>query len=514
MLVARDTESLPSRLVPAMPQSSGWMSALIVTAIGAVLRLINLGQPHAIIFDETYYPKDALALLKFGVEHGTVEGSDQKLLNYTGSIANLNIFTDVGSFIAHPPLGKWIIALGELALGPTPTGWRISVAIIGILSVLLTARIARRLTRSNLIGTLAGLFVALDGVHLVMSRTGLLDIILGFFVLIAFGLYLLDRDQLRLRMAKQIQEHGIASTATLWGPKFGMRPLRWAAALSLGLACGVKWSGIYFALAFIAMSLVWDVSTRKVIGVERPWRATFLRSAPSTVAISFAIMLITYVATWTGWFLSDEGWDRNWAMGTGVIAALSSLLHYHSEMWNFHVGLTTAHSYASNPWSWLLQSRPTSFYWADIKDHSKGCEVDYCSAEVLALGNPIIWWAGILAVVYQVWRWLGKRDWRSAAVLVGIAAGWLPWMMYLNRTIFTFYTVVFMPFLAIALAMSAAALLGPQDATPERRKRGAIAIGVLVAAVVLAAWWFYPVWTGQVIPYDQWNLRMWMPTWI
>ena len=31
--------------------------------------------------------------------------------------------------------------------------------------------------------------------------------------------------------------------------------------------------------------------------------------------------------------------------------------------------------------------------------------------------------------------------------------------------------------------------------------------------VVAAAWFFYPIWTGEVIPYQAWRLRMWMPTW-
>lgn len=512
--MARDTASVLARLVPAMPRTSGWVSALIVTAIGGLLRLWNLGSPHAVIFDETYYPKDALALLRFGVEQTTVSGADEKLLASDGNWHTVDIFTGSGSFVVHPPLGKWIIGLGEMAFGATPFGWRISVAVLGTIAVLLTARIARRLTRSNLVGTLAGLFVALDGIHIVMSRTGLLDLILGFFVLVAFGLLLLDRDRTRRRLAQLVERDGIGATATIWGPRLGMRPWRWAAALALGMACSVKWSGIYFALAFLAMSVVWDISARRVTGVERPWRATLLRSLPSTTVVSAAIISVTYLASWTGWFMSDSGYDRTWAAGTGIGAALSSLLHYHSEMWNFHVGLTTEHAYASNPWSWPFQARPTSFYWQDIKDHSQGCTSDYCASEVLAVGNPIIWWAGIAAMIYQLWRWLGRRDWRSAAVLVGIAAGWLPWMLYLNRTIFTFYTVVYVPFLAMALAMSAAALLGPSDASAERRRRGAIALAVLVAAVVITAWWMYPLWSGGVLPYDQWQLRIWMPTWV
>ena len=512
--MARDTASLRTRLVPSMPASSGWFSALLVTVIGAALRLWNLGQPHAVIFDETYYPKDALALLRFGVEQATVSDADKILLKSDGNWHTVDIFSGAASFIVHPPLGKWIIGLGELALGATPTGWRISVAIVGIISILLTARIARRLTRSNLVGFLAGLFVALDGMHIVMSRTGLLDIMLGFFVLIAFGCFLLDRDQVRGRLARLIDAEGLQATATVWGPKLGLRPWRWAAALSLGLACSVKWSGIWFAFAFIAMSLVWDISARRAVGVERPWRATLLRDVPATVLLSFAIIFATYLLSWTGWFLSDNGWDRHWAEGTGILASLSSLWHYHSEMWNFHVGLTTAHAYASNPWGWLLQARPTSFYWNNVTDGTQGCTTNNCAGEVLALGNPVIWWTGILAIAYLVWRWLGKRDWRAAAVVLGIAAGWLPWMLYLNRTIFTFYTVVFMPFIAIALAMAGAALLGPHTASAIRKRRGMIVLFVLVMAVIAAAWWFYPVWTGELLPYNEWQQRMWLPSWV
>ncbi len=514
MLLTRDTASIATRLVPPMPITSGWLSAIVVTVIGAVVRLWNLGQPHAVIFDETYYPKDALALLRFGVEQATVKDADKILLASDGNVHNLDIFTGAASFIVHPPLGKWIIGLGELTLGATPTGWRISVAIVGIIAVLLTARIARRLTRSNLVGFLAGLFVALDGMHIVMSRTGLLDIMLGFFVLLAFGCFLMDRDQVRGRLARLIEAEGLQATATTWGPRLGLRPWRWAGALALGLGCSVKWSGVWFAFGFIALSLVWDISARRAVGVLRPWRATLLRDLPSTVLVTAAIIIATYLLSWTGWFISDNGWDRNWAEGTGILAALSSLWHYHAEMWNFHVGLTTEHAYASNPWGWLLQVRPTSFYWNNVTDRTQGCPTDNCAAEVVALGNPVIWWAGVLAIVYQLWRWLGRRDWRSAAVLVGIAAGWLPWMLYLNRTIFTFYTVVFMPFVAIALAMSAAALLGPPTASDIRRRRGMIAVCVLVAAVVIVAWWMYPVWTGELLPYNEWQQRMWLPSWV
>ena len=70
----------------------------------------------------------------------------------------------------------------------TPFGWRFAGALIGTLSVLIFARVARRMTRSTLLGCAAGLLLALDGMHLVTSRTAILDIFVMFWVLAGFAL--------------------------------------------------------------------------------------------------------------------------------------------------------------------------------------------------------------------------------------------------------------------------------------------------------------------------------------
>jgi dolichyl-phosphate-mannose--protein O-mannosyl transferase len=514
----RDEASLPERLWSPMPSSGivGWIGPIVVMIIGGLLRIVNLGQPHDISFDETYYPKDALSLLRFGYERAMVDGANETLLASDGNWRTLDIFKTDPAFVVHPPLGKWTIAAGEYLFGATPFGWRIAVAVLGTLSILMVARITRRLTRSDLIGTLAGLLLALEGMHLVMSRTGLLDLVLMFWILASFGLLLLDRDHTRRRLARMVQSDGLAALSTTWGPRLGVRPLRWAAAVTLGLACGVKWSGLWFLALFALMSVVWDVSARRAIGVRRPWLSTILRDAPAAGLSFVAIAAVVYLATWTGWLVTDGGWARDWAAANAdsvVPAALRSLWHYHAEAWRFHVGLNSGHAYASNAMGWPFMARPTAFYWDTIKDGTRGCPTDNCVAETVALANPIIWWAGSLAMVHQLWRWIGRRDWRSGAVLVGIAAGWIPWLMYLDRTIFTFYTVAYVPFIVMALAMSLGTVLGPADAPVRRRRDGALVVGLFLIAAILAAWWFYPVWTGEVITYDAWRLRMWMPTW-
>lgn len=492
----------------------GWIGPLLVTVLAGVLRFVDLGRPHAIIFDETYYVKDALALLRFGYEQQAVEGADELILEQDAPWDQLDIFTDSAAFVVHPPVGKWVIATGEWAFGVVPFGWRFGVAVLGTLSVLMAARIIRRLTRSDVVGTIAGLLVALDGLHIVMSRSALLDMTLMFLVLAAFGFLLLDRDAARRRAE---------AWRTLWhnnpivlGPGFGVRPWRIAAGLSLGLACGVKWSGLWYVALFGLLTVYWDLQLRRELGASRPVRGVLARDALPAFASIVGVGFVAYLATWSGWLVTDGGYDRGWAAANPgglpfVPDALRSLAEYHRAAWSFHVGLDSEHSYKSSAWSWPVMSRPTSFYY---ESPSGTCGADRCSEEVLALGNPIIWWAGLLALLHNAWRAVAGRDWRSAALLAGYLAGWVPWLIFHGRTIFTFYAILLVPFLAGMLAISLASLPGGPDASVVRRRCGILAVGTVLLLVLAATWFFLPVWTGEVLPYEQWDWRMWMPTWV
>lgn len=496
-----------------MPSSGirGWIGPLGVGALAALTRINDLGRPNAVVFDETYYAKDAWSLLRYGVEIDEVENHKDLMLQAGDQWRTVEAFSGEPAFVVHPPVGKWTIAIGEYFFGVTPFGWRIAVAVIGVLAVIITARIVRRLTRSDVLGTIAGLLLALDGIHIVLSRTALLDVVLGFWVLVGFGLLLIDRDRTRRRVAERIAELGADRVAAGLGPHLGLRPWRIAAIAAFALAIGTKWSGVYFLAAFMVMSLVWDALLRRAIGVDHPWSSAFARDLPLAAVSTLVVGIGVYLLTWTGWFATSTGWSRNWAADQGpsiVPDPLRSLWHYHSEQWNFHTNLDAEHSYASNPLSWPFMARPTSFYY----ETPTGCGADSCSSTVLAVGNPMIWWAALLAIPYQLWRWIAARDWRSGAVLVGIAAGWLPWLLYLDRTIFTFYTVVYVPFVVMTVALTLGAIArGLSNKAPWIP---AAAVGGYLFAVVLAAWWFYPIWTAEVIPYEAWRLRMWFPTWI
>ena len=208
---------LADRLVPAIGGSAlwGWLGPLLVTALGTFLRFNRLSDPRAVVFDETYYVGDAYGILRHGVEINHVKNANAML----ASGRSTHILAPGGEFVVHPPLGKVLIAGGEWLFGLTPFGWRFAVAVVGSLAILMTARIARRMTRSTLLGCVAGLLLALDGLEFVMSRTALLDIFVMFWVLAAFGCLLIDRDRSRARIAAAVA----AGMTDDRGPRLGIR---------------------------------------------------------------------------------------------------------------------------------------------------------------------------------------------------------------------------------------------------------------------------------------------------
>jgi dolichyl-phosphate-mannose-protein mannosyltransferase len=507
--------ALPRRLFPPLPGDRlalGWVGPGLVALVAGVLRFWRLGEPREFVFDETYYAKDAYALLRFGYEHSWAEKADAAILR-----GATNVLGDGPSFVVHPPLGKWMIAAGEAVLGFEPLGWRIVVALLGTLSVLMIARIARRMTRSTLLGCVAGLLLAFDGLHFVMSRFALLDLILMFWVLAAFGLLLLDRDKVREELARLVTEgRDVAAGA---GPRFGLRPYRLAAGVCLGGAVATKWSGVFALAVFGLMTFLWDRGARRAVGVRQPTVAALTRDAlPGFVSVVGAT-LVVYVLSWSAWFASDDGWGRHWADGRDsafpfVPAAVRSLWHYHAEMMRFHTSLETPHQYQSHPFGWLVVARPVSFYFLNIKQGEDGCTADKCAAAVLGIGTPLLWWVAVVALVYMVWRWLARRDWRAGAVLAGITATYLPWFLYTDRTIFYFYAVVFVPFLVLAVTLMIGALIGERDASPLRRGFGTVVAGGIVVLVLLNFVWLYPILSAETISFAEWYARMKFRSWI
>ncbi|MHC6231573.1 dolichyl-phosphate-mannose--protein mannosyltransferase [Arthrobacter sp. MMS24-T111] len=495
---------------------------VLTALIGGVLRFVRLEVPHKLVFDETYYVKDAYSYLISGYERSWPDKANDSF-----NTGNPDVLLNTPEYVVHPPVGKWMIAAGMWLFGPeNPFGWRFAAALTGTLTVLLVSLIALKLFRSLPLAGAAGLLLAVDGHHLVMSRTSLLDVFLAFWILAAFGALLMDRDDGRRRLAARLARIAAAhggqppGGALLAGPWLGVRWWRIAAGICLGLAVGTKWSGLFFLAGFGILTVLWDLNARRVAGIRGWISGGVIRDGLPAFGGLVPVAGIVYSATWTGWFLSDNAYFRHWAESNPSTEwgwlpdSVRSLIHYHLEAYKFHQGLSSEHPYQASPWSWLVMGRPTSFFYESPPQGTPGCNVEKCTTAILSVGNPLIWWAAAISLVVLLFWWAGRRDWRAGAVLAGVAAGYLPWFMYPERTMFYFYAVSFEPFLILALAYCLGLVLGRATDPPWRRRSGLYLVALYLAAAVLLSAFFYPIWTAEVIPYVDWKVRMWMPSWI
>ena len=511
--------SLRERLAPILPSDTwlGWAGPLLVTLLGGFLRFYRLGLPHAVVFDETYYVPDAYSILRHGVELVPVGSSGQRtVLDNLLAHGGTNILTTAGEYVVHPPLGKAMIAVGMWIFGLDPFGWRFASAVVGTAAILMTARIARRMTRSTLLGCVAGLLMALDGLELVLSRTAILDIFVMFWVIAAFGMLILDRDAGRARIAALVEAGQVSLEGG--GPKLGIRWRRVLAGLFAGLACGTKWNGIWFVAVFAGLAIAWDLGARRAAGFTDRLGGFFRHDLP-WLPVSFGVVpFAAYLATWTGWFAGGQGYDRNWAALNGnhtpIWSALDSWYQYQKTMLGTSLGITSPHSYGSAPWTWLYIGRPVSMYYA--APNGPGCKA-CMSSEVLAIGTPAIWWTSIVALIFCLVWWIARRDWRAGAILISVAAGWLPWFWFSwhdHRTEFYFYAIVMLPFMVLAITMGLGLILGPVRARVSRRATGAVAVGVYLLLVLANFAFIYQILTAEIIPYALWHERMWFSSWI
>ncbi len=396
----------------------------IILGISALLRIFRLGTPNEVVFDEVYYVDGARDLLANGVE--LTNGKPE--------------------FVVHPPIGKWMIAIGIKLFGDNPIGWRISAALFGVVSIYLIFLVARKLFKSDFLALLSAALASIDGIHLVMSRTALLDIFLMTFLFGAFTALIFQKYLLM--------------------------------AIMLGLGLGTKWSALYF---IIAITVYLFIRERRAL-------------------ISYVIIIPSvYLVSWSGWFLSINGWNRKSSSNS-----LLSLFNYHKEILDFHTGLETDHPYQASPWNWLILGRPTSFFY----DSPKNCGSDNCAQEILAMGTPTIWWLGLISIFITIGYFIHRRDKSAGLILLALLSNYLPWLLFPERTTFYFYAIAFQPYLILAITFAIKEFL----ADSQGKRRVWVVSGFSLSALVFL--YFLPLYLGTVLTYEAWYSRMWFSSWI
>ena len=290
---------------PPTDRLRGWITTIVLTVIGGFTRIWNVGSATdngTPLFDEKYYAVQAAEVARNnGVEDNQAYG-----------------------VVVHPPLGKELIAIGEKLLGYTPTGWRLASVVAGTFVILMMVRVVRRMTRSTLLGGIAGVLIICDGVSYVQARTALLDVFQDVFILAAFCCLVADRDQVRSRLNASISDDFLPVKARLpgflkiwgvWGERAGIalgaRWWRFGCGFFMGLTMAIKYSGVYWIAAFGVLSVIWDITARREIGIRHPVRAVVRRDLFPSLWSLAVIPFATYIASWWGWLFSEDAFPRS-----------------------------------------------------------------------------------------------------------------------------------------------------------------------------------------------------------
>jgi predicted membrane-bound dolichyl-phosphate-mannose-protein mannosyltransferase/Gpi18-like mannosyltransferase len=160
-----------------------------------------------------------------------------------------------------------------------------------------------------------------------------------------------------------------------------------------------------------------------------------------------------------------------------------SLDEMQSQMFGYHFGLQAGHPAASPWWSWPLDLKPVWFY-----SHS------YDNRELAVIyngGNPILFWAGIPAILFcavQAWR---HRSLALVLVVAAFALQYLPWTRIERATFHYHY------FTAVLIAMIAVAYVVDEGLRSWSYR--SLSIAFLVAAVV-AGLLIFPLGSALAMP--------------
>ena len=436
--------------------------------------------PAGQVFDEVYFPDDAYKDLK-GIEKCTRSMPG----DYQQGACQFNYFDP------EPPLGKELIAAGELGygwwrarfegasgdyidLGNNPFGWRIAACIFGTLCIPMMYLLARRLWPNRLFAIAAATLVCFDGLFFVQSRIGMIDIFPIFLILAAYFVFLVH---IQRRSAK-------TSIASLLG--LGM---------VLGVGIAAKWivlaawlSIVFWLLARLVLRslnfdfgprgwpfLTWNKERRPVVP-EGFWP---MYLGVGLVALVI-IPVVIYVLSWYPFF------------ARGQFHTMADLIKYQVESYTYHHNLVATHPYGSKPWSWPFLTRPVLYY-AEYKLGTDVFTGQPLIARISNLGNPWIWWTSLPCLAALPYYVIRHRSFAAAVILLGFIVQYFPWFL-ISRVLFMYHMFGGLIFMVLALAFVLVQLA--EKLRPPGRNW---LVAAHLAVAVLFFGYFYPEWTALPI---------------
>ncbi|MBW4539813.1 MAG: phospholipid carrier-dependent glycosyltransferase [Myxacorys chilensis ATA2-1-KO14] len=500
-----------------------WGGLTGIFLVSLSLRFWGLGRFNTLVFDEVYY----------------------------ANFAN-NYLTQKRFFDGHPPLSKYLIAIGIWIAQSLPFGkdtinsltgsplstwsYRWLNALTGSFIPLVVAGIAYQLSFRRRFALIAGLFAALDGLFLVESRYALNNVYLVIFGLLGLLLFLLALHALSRQ--KQL----------LWLCGSGV---------FFAASASIKWNGLWFLFGvFLLWILAWTLRFLSSIqhtnsSVSRSFSS--LQSPPLEDARSAQDAILTEASP--PFFPLYRLTQINLLYLLLCFGAIPALFYY--LIWIPHIHLnpefnfvevqrqifayhqrvgsgSNIHPYCSTWYSWILMLRPLAYFY-QVTDSgaplpTSGSTLALTPGRVVydvhAMGNPFLWWFSSGAIALLIWvlieNWkalpslatpnvsrvglLPARDlWVGVFLFVNYMANLLPWMP-VSRCVFLYHYMGSSVFATMALAWFV-------DRWLRIYHLRFAAMWIIILVVAAFIFWM-PIFLGLPLSAQEYQMRMWLRSWI
>lgn len=410
------------------------------------IRFYRLEIPDSYYFDEVYFAFTAQEMAKG---------------NRAAWESSYEAPEDLAYEWTHPPLGKEISALGILIFGNNTFGWRFFQAVFGALGALFIYFLGRELFDSKSAGIIASLLYSFESFVFVLSRITMVDIFIADFLILA----------------------------SLFVVKYA-RTRRNSYLILAGFFCGagmsVKWSGVYITefLAGVALFLMYYFEVYTTGARDRDFIASLLKIIPRMALAFIVVPLLVYLATYIPYFYNGN--------------TFQDFLTLQGNMYGYHGGVTQSHPYQSSWWRWPLMLRPVFLHYGDLGEGMR--------SYIYLLGNPFIWYTGILFFVLGIIQSVRKETPALLFTVLSVLAYWLPWAFSPRKVVFIYH---FLPSLVFVL-LTSTYFLNELWKSPGRGKILVVLYFFIAGGVFF---YFYPVLSALPIKETEIDRYMWLGTW-
>ncbi|MCU0948035.1 MAG: phospholipid carrier-dependent glycosyltransferase [Porphyrobacter sp.] len=425
----------------SQPRDPAWWCLIIPLALG-VAAAWRLSLPSQPFFDEIHYLPAAREVL-----HWWQTG--------TGGWVNPE----------HPPLGKYLLALGIALMGDDAIGWRIMPLIFGMTALGAGMRAMWHASASRFACIAFGVLLASGFALFVQTRIAMLDIFMAAFLLIAAWQF----------------------AAAIRQPETG----RWRLAVTgvmLGCAMASKWNAALLAMLPGLTFLI----ARARAGRRRLFRSRRGAPVPGITLIEAcvwlgAVPLVVYALA----FVPAYG------MGTPLRPSLVSehgLIGAQIQMLHLQASVIEPHTYMSTWPQWVLNSRGI-WYFYELADGSQ--------RGVLLIGNPLTMLLGLPALAWCALAGSARRDAARLAAVIGYGVSLGLWVIAPKPVQFYYHYLMPGTFLLAALALTLA------DLRRSGQAGALLAWSVLGGSLAVFAW-FLPILSAAPLAEGPMSFMRWM----